>query len=158
MTPAPGRARVPVRRTAPRRCPLASSRAGCRGSTGRERGSATVWVLACIAVLCVAASAALTLGAAVSMRHQAAGIADLAALAAAEQALGGAEVACGQAGRLVSHHRATLEACVLDGLVAQVQVAVPPRSAVQRRLSELAPARARARAAVTGPDPSAAPG
>ncbi|WP_237553231.1 Rv3654c family TadE-like protein, partial [Streptomyces sp. SID6139] len=54
------------------------------GRCGSDRGSATVWSLGAIAVLCVVFGAVLALGHAVTVRHRAAGGADLAALAAAD--------------------------------------------------------------------------
>ncbi|MYX43203.1 hypothetical protein GTW59_19350, partial [Streptomyces sp. SID89] len=50
---------------------------------GRDRGSATVWSVGAIALLCVVFGAGLALGQAAVTRHRAAGAADLAALAAA---------------------------------------------------------------------------
>ncbi|MDV9178951.1 flp pilus-assembly TadE/G-like family protein, partial [Streptomyces sp. W16] len=56
-----------------------------------DRGSATVWSLGAMAVMCVVFGVVLALGQAVVARHRAAGGADLAALAAADHwAEGGA--------------------------------------------------------------------
>ncbi|MDV7224260.1 Rv3654c family TadE-like protein, partial [Streptomyces prunicolor] len=49
-----------------------------------DRGSATVWSLGAMAVMCVVFGIVLALGQAVVARHRAAGGADLAALAAAD--------------------------------------------------------------------------
>ncbi|WP_037666572.1 Rv3654c family TadE-like protein [Streptomyces lividans] len=65
-----------------------------------DRGSATVWSVAAIAVLCFVFGIVLALGQAVVARHRAAGGADLAALAAADDWAQGATAACERAGRV----------------------------------------------------------
>ncbi|MGG7614414.1 Rv3654c family TadE-like protein, partial [Streptomyces sp. ZG43] len=52
--------------------------------TGRDRGAATVWAAVASAALCAVFAALLAMGHAVAVRHQAGGVADLAALAAAD--------------------------------------------------------------------------
>ncbi|USQ82669.1 flp pilus-assembly TadE/G-like family protein [Streptomyces phaeoluteigriseus] len=93
-------------------------------SRGRaDRGSATVWTLAVIAVLCVVFGAALALGQAVLARHRAAGGADLAALAAADHWTDGTEAACARADRLARAQGARLVRCVIVGEVSDVTAA-----------------------------------
>ena len=88
-----------------------------------DRGSATVWTLAVIAVLCVVFGAVLALGQAVLARHRAAGGADLAALAAADHWTDGTEAACARADRLARAQGARLVRCVVVGEVSDVTAA-----------------------------------
>ncbi|MFF8191868.1 Rv3654c family TadE-like protein [Streptomyces bobili] len=88
-----------------------------------DRGSATVWTLAVIAVLCVVFGAVLALGQAVLARHRAAGGADLAALAAADHWTDGGEAACARADRLARAQGARLVRCVVVGEVSDVTAA-----------------------------------
>ncbi|WP_445195022.1 Rv3654c family TadE-like protein [Streptomyces sp. TR1341] len=104
-----GWARVPARRTA--------------GRCGSDRGSATVWSLGAIAVLCVVFGAVLALGHAVTVRHRAAGGADLAALAAADHWAEGGEAACALAGRVASAQEVRLTRCTVEGEIADVTAA-----------------------------------
>lgn len=66
--------------------------------------------------------AVLLLGQAVLVRHRAGGAADLAALAAADRALQGREVACGTAARVAREQGAEVVRCVVEGEVADVTV------------------------------------
>ncbi|WP_435840458.1 Rv3654c family TadE-like protein [Streptomyces bobili] len=88
-----------------------------------DRGSATVWTLAVIAVMCVVFGAALALGQAVLARHRAAGGADLAALAAADHWTDGGEAACTRADRLARAQGARLVRCAVVGEVSDVTAA-----------------------------------
>ncbi|MFE9677354.1 Rv3654c family TadE-like protein [Streptomyces sp. NPDC006259] len=88
-----------------------------------DRGSATVWTLAVLAVLCVIFGAVLALGQAVLVRHRAAGGADLAALAAADHWTDGTEAACARADRLARAQGARLVRCVVVGEVSDVTAA-----------------------------------
>ncbi|MEV4225605.1 Rv3654c family TadE-like protein [Streptomyces bobili] len=88
-----------------------------------DRGSATVWTLAVIAVMCVVFGAALALGQAVLARHRAAGGADLAALAAADHWTDGGEAACARADRLARAQGARLVRCAVVGEVSDVTAA-----------------------------------
>ncbi|MBT2885970.1 hypothetical protein HET65_17440, partial [Streptomyces sp. McG5] len=64
------------------RAPLSTRTAlSCRD---RDRGAATVWAAVASAALCAVFAALLAMGHAVAVRHQAGGVADLAALAAAD--------------------------------------------------------------------------
>ncbi|MEU1483835.1 Rv3654c family TadE-like protein [Streptomyces sp. NPDC005752] len=85
-----------------------------------DRGLATVWVAVTTATLCAVFAMVLALGQAVSARHRAGGAADLAALAAADQALRGAEVACGAAGEVAMAQGAEIVRCGVRGEIADV--------------------------------------
>ncbi|MGA5729523.1 Rv3654c family TadE-like protein [Streptomyces seoulensis] len=85
-----------------------------------DRGSATVWSLGVIALLCVVFGAVLGLGHAVVVRHRAAGAADLAALAAADHWAEGAEAACDAGRRVASAQGARLVRCALVGETSDV--------------------------------------
>ncbi|NEK60539.1 flp pilus-assembly TadE/G-like family protein [Geodermatophilus sabuli] len=118
----------------------------------RERGSATVWVVALSGVLAAIGVAAVLVGSAVVARHRATGAADLAALAAAEQAVRGASGPCAVAAEVARANGARLTGCAVDA-AAVVDVAVQ----VAVRLGPLgvrhAPARARAGPVAPGPEP-----
>ncbi|GGQ74821.1 hypothetical protein GCM10010280_21710 [Streptomyces pilosus] len=88
-----------------------------------DRGSATVWSVGAIAVLCVVFGIVLALGHAVVVRHRAAGGADLAALAAADHWAEGRAAACARADRVARRQDARLVRCALTGEVADVSVA-----------------------------------
>ncbi len=103
-----------------------------RRPVGDDRGSATIWVLAC-SVLVVAVALAVTLRAcAVLARHRAETAADLAALAAAGR-IGVADGACAAAGPIAAANGATLLSCRVelapDGRsgTVDVRVSVPVR-------------------------------
>lgn len=93
------------------------------GRRWSDRGSATVWSVGAIAVLCVVAGVVLGLGQAVTVRHRAAGGADLAALAAADHWTDGRARACARADRVARAQGTRLVRCVLDGEIADVSVA-----------------------------------
>ncbi len=98
-----------------------------RGCLGRrpdaDRGSATVWSLGAIAVLCVVFGAVLALGQAVVVRHRAAGGADLAALAAADHWSEGGAAACTRAERLAAAQGVRLVRCAIVGDTSDVTAA-----------------------------------
>ncbi|WP_436842674.1 Rv3654c family TadE-like protein [Streptomyces flaveolus] len=85
-----------------------------------DRGSATVWSLGAIAVLCVVFGAVLALGQAVVVRHRAAGGADLAALAAADHWAEGGTAACARAERLAAAQGVRLVRCAIVGDTSDV--------------------------------------
>ena len=116
--------------------------AGGRGQAASTRGSATVWVLALVAVVWTLATAVFYVGQVLGVRHRAAAAADLSALAAAEQALWGSERACGAAAEVAVLHGGQLTGCAVTGLVADVTVEVRLRG----WLATLPPPSARARA------------
>ncbi|MFZ4153813.1 Rv3654c family TadE-like protein [Streptomyces pseudogriseolus] len=88
-----------------------------------DRGSASVWCVGAVAVLCLVFGVVLALGHAVVVRHRAAGGADLAALAAADHWARGAAEACARADRVARAQDARLVRCVMTGEVSDVSVA-----------------------------------
>ncbi|MEV7976254.1 Rv3654c family TadE-like protein [Streptomyces sp. NPDC086519] len=88
-----------------------------------DRGSATVWTVGAIGVLCVVFGVVLGLGQAVVVRHRAAGGADMAALAAADHWAEGTAAACAKADRVARAQGARLTRCVLVGDVSDVSAA-----------------------------------
>ncbi|NEB22528.1 flp pilus-assembly TadE/G-like family protein [Streptomyces coelicoflavus] len=88
-----------------------------------DRGSATVWSVAAVAVLCLVFGGVLALGQAVVARHRAAGGADLAALAAADHWAEGGTAACDRADRVARAQGVRLVRCVLTGQVSDVTAA-----------------------------------
>ena len=96
-----------------------------RQGDGRERGSATVWVLVLCGVLATVGVAVVLMGAAVVARHRAGAAADLAALAAAARAVQGADP-CDEAARLAVANGAALTGCEVEpGGRVRVTVSVP---------------------------------
>ncbi|MER6083312.1 Rv3654c family TadE-like protein [Streptomyces sp. NPDC001833] len=96
---------------------------GARFGGARDQGSATVWSVGAIAVLCVAFGIVLGLGQAVVVRHRAAGGADLAALAAADHWAEGRTTACALADRVARAQGTRLTRCVIVGDVSDVSAA-----------------------------------
>ncbi|MFB7931308.1 Rv3654c family TadE-like protein [Streptomyces sp. NPDC056039] len=88
-----------------------------------DRGSATVWSVGAIAVLCVVFGVVLALGQAVAIRHRAAGGADLAALAAADHWAEGGTAACARAGGVARAQGVRLVRCEVVGDVSEVMAA-----------------------------------
>ncbi|MZE70710.1 Rv3654c family TadE-like protein [Streptomyces sp. SID5789] len=88
-----------------------------------DQGSATVWSVGAVAVLCLVFGIVLALGQAVVARHRAAGGADLAALAAADHWARGGTAACAEADRVARAQGARLVRCVLNGQVSDVSAA-----------------------------------
>lgn len=88
-----------------------------------DRGSATVWSLGAMAVLCAVFGAVLALGQAVVVRHRAAGGADLAALAAAAHWEEGGAAACARAGRVATAQGVRLVRCAIVGETSDVTAA-----------------------------------
>lgn len=109
-----------------------------------DRGSATVWSVGAIALLCVVFGVGLALGQAVVTRHRAAGAADLAALAAAGHWAEGRDAACARADRVARAQGARLVRCAVVGDVSDVTAA-----------SERGPLTAQARARAGPPGPPA---
>ncbi|MEV2216909.1 Rv3654c family TadE-like protein [Streptomyces sp. NPDC050997] len=128
---------------------MTARRAVARGGGG-DRGSATVWSVAAIAVLCVVVGVVLAMGQAVVARHRAAGGADLAALAAADHWADGGTAACARADRLARAQSARLVRCVLVGEISDV-------TAASGRGPFTAEVRARAGPAEADPGPVAGP-
>lgn len=92
-------------------------------ATRSDRGSATVWSVGAIAVLCVVFGVVLALGQAVVVRHRAAGGADLAALAAADHWADGPVVACARAEGVARDQGVRLVRCVMVGEISDVTAA-----------------------------------
>lgn len=90
-----------------------------------DSGSATVWMVLLIALTALLGTAGLALGQAVTARHRAGAAADLAALAAADNALGGEAAACAQASSVARAQEAHVVACAVEGDIADVLVEVP---------------------------------
>ena len=84
-----------------------------RNGLWRERGSATVWVLAACVLVGLAGSIAVLRTEAVLARHRAESAADLAALAAAGR-IGIAADSCMCAGRIATADGAVLDQCRTD--------------------------------------------
>ncbi|QIY97390.2 Rv3654c family TadE-like protein [Streptomyces sp. S1D4-11] len=118
-----------------------------------DRGSATVWTVGAIAVLCVVFGAVLAMGQAVVVRHRAAGAADLAALAAADHWSDGGTAACAQADRVARAQRARLVRCAVEGEISDVTAASGAGPFDVEVRSRAGPARPRE----PGPSPPAPP-
>ncbi len=93
------------------------------GDRDRDRGSATVWSVGVIAVLCAVFGVLLVLGQAAVTRHRAAGAADLAALAAADHWAEGSEAACARAERVARAQDTRLVRCAMVGETSDVTAA-----------------------------------
>ena len=91
-----------------------------------DEGFSTVLAAGLVLVLFAVTTAVGALGTLVAVRHRVAAVADLAALAAAQHALEGPEVACRRARELAEAHRVTVRHCALEGLDAVVEVGVLP--------------------------------
>ncbi|WP_324604837.1 Rv3654c family TadE-like protein [Streptomyces sp. NRRL F-2890] len=87
-----------------------------------DRGIASVWGAAVGALLCGAFGAVLVLGQVVEVRQRVATGADLAALAAADHALGGSRTACAAAERVALAHRVRLARCDMAGEISDLSV------------------------------------
>ncbi|WP_078651357.1 Rv3654c family TadE-like protein [Streptomyces xylophagus] len=110
-----------------------------------DRGSATVWSLGAMAVLCVVFGVVLALGQTVVARHRAAGGADLAALAAADHWAEGGAGACARAERVARAQGTRIVRCAVVGETSDVTAAAG--------LGPFA-AEVRARAGPAGPVPA----
>ncbi|GED85666.1 hypothetical protein TNCT6_27510 [Streptomyces sp. 6-11-2] len=88
-----------------------------------DRGSATVWSVGAIALLCVVFGIGLALGQAVVDRHRAAGAADLAALAAAGHWAEGGAAACARADEVARAQATRLVRCAIVGDTSDVTAA-----------------------------------
>ena len=110
------------------------------GDEWRDRGAASILVLAIGLVLVAAGVAGAAVGAARVGRHQARTAADLGALAGAARTVEGRVSACERAGQLVAANQARMTTCRLDGLkiVVEVQVTVTPLPGLTRYASAAA--------------------
>jgi secretion/DNA translocation related TadE-like protein len=98
----------------------------------RDRGSASIWLLAVGFVVVSLGIGVALVGTAATHRHRAQVAADLGALAGARWAVLGAGTACDRAGRIVAANGGRLVACRLDGLDLVVTAGVGPALAVAR--------------------------
>jgi secretion/DNA translocation related TadE-like protein len=114
-----------------------------------DRGSATVWSLGAMAVMCVVFGVVLALGQAVVARHRAAGGADLAALVAADHWAEGGAGACARAERVARAQGTRLVRCAVVGETSDVTAA-----AAAGRGPFATEVRARAGPAGTAPSPA----
>ncbi|OLT29459.1 hypothetical protein BJF83_11100 [Nocardiopsis sp. CNR-923] len=114
-----------------------------------DTGSATVWTVGLCALLMLAALAVLHTAAVRLDRDRAATAADLAALAAATEAVHGTENACALGRSTAEANGGSLDACAVTGATVEVEVSV--RSAV---LDRPVTARSRAGPATDPPNPA----
>ena len=91
---------------------------------GDDRGVATVWTATAVAVLVVVLAGLLQVVGAVAARHRAEAAADLAALAAAGQAVQGPEVACARAAAVAATAGGRVALCRVHDAEALVEVEV----------------------------------
>jgi secretion/DNA translocation related TadE-like protein len=91
----------------------------------RDRGAASILVLAVGLVLVAAGMAGAAIGTARVGRHEARTAADLGALAGAAEAIYGESVACARAARFVAANGGQMTSCTVDGLDVVVGAAVP---------------------------------
>lgn len=89
-----------------------------RPGVGDDRGAGGILVLAVVAVLGVTGLAGVSVTRALTVRHEVAAAADLAALAAAQSE-------CGAAERVAAANAVELTACVVEGGAVRVEVARP---------------------------------
>ena len=106
----------------------------------RDRGAATIFILAVGLALVLMGVAGAAVGAARVGRHQAQAAADLGALAGAARAIEGAGAACERAGRFVSANGGLVTSCQINGLeiIVRTEVTVTPLPGVTRRATAAA--------------------
>ena len=97
-----------------------------------ERGSATVVGVGAILALLAVFAVALQLGSAVTTRHRAEAAADLAALAAASNAVAGTTTACARAERVADRMAVQITACEVQGWEVSVSVEAAPPGVLAR--------------------------
>ncbi|GLW08942.1 hypothetical protein Misp01_40720 [Microtetraspora sp. NBRC 13810] len=132
---------------------------GRRERAEGERGSATVWTVAFMALLTTVAMVIAYVGMARVARHRAQSAADLSALEAARLALEGPDHACGAAAVLAVENGAVLDRCSIRDSIAEVEVSVPlalPGTSVRRvasraRAGPVAPATGGLESPITEP-------
>jgi secretion/DNA translocation related TadE-like protein len=108
----------------------------------RDRGAATVWVLACGLMTVLVALAMSMVGAGIVARHRAQGAADLGALAGAAHAIEGEQSACATAGSIAAANGARMTRCGMEGFDVIVTVEVSPALVASLGRSARASARA----------------
>jgi secretion/DNA translocation related TadE-like protein len=106
----------------------------------RDRGAASILLLATGLVVVAAGVGGAAVAEALVGRHQARTAADLGALAGAGQAVYGEEVACARARRLVTANGGEVAGCAVAGLevVVRVEVRVEPLPGLVRRATAAA--------------------
>ena len=106
----------------------------------RDRGAASVFVLAVGLVLVAGGMAGAAVGAARVGRHEARTAADLGALAGAMRAIEGQQVACARAAELVSANGGRMSGCRLEGLeiVVEAEMSVTPLPGLETKASAAA--------------------
>jgi secretion/DNA translocation related TadE-like protein len=109
---------------------------------GHDRGTATLWAVGGIAVLCLLALVVVTYGGVVQTRHRVTAAADLAALAGAGYAPYGAAAACERVRWVASGMRVRVTSCRL----ADWDVLVEVSAALPAGLTPLGPVTERSRA------------
>ena len=92
--------------------------------TRREQGSATIWIVAVIAVIALVTGVVVSVGVVMLDRHRAAAAADETALAVAAAALDGPTIACGRGSRIARRNGAALTSCRLADAISEVEVEV----------------------------------
>jgi secretion/DNA translocation related TadE-like protein len=109
-------------------------------AVGRDRGAASIFVLAVGLLLVAAGVAGAAVGSARVGRHTARNAADLGALAGAAQAIRGGPVACARAGRFVAANGGRMTDCTVSGLeiVVRVRVEVRPLPGLVRQAEAVA--------------------
>jgi secretion/DNA translocation related TadE-like protein len=102
--------------------------------TQRDRGAASLLLLAIGLVLVAGGIAGAAVGAARVGRHQARVAADLGALAGAVRVIEGEAVACARAAQFVTANGARLTSCLADGLdlIVRAEVTVTPLPGLAR--------------------------
>jgi secretion/DNA translocation related TadE-like protein len=111
-----------------------------RSRTARDRGAASLLVLAIGLTLVGAGVAGAAIGAARVGRHQARVAADLGALAGAARVIEGESVACSRAAEFVTANKARLASCHTEGLdlIVVAEVTVTPLPGLVRHASAAA--------------------
>lgn len=111
-----------------------------RNAGPRDRGAASILILAIGLVLVAAGVAAAAVGAARVGRHQARTAADLGALAGAARAVEGEGSACARARQLAGENQARLTSCRLEGweIVIAAEVTVTPLPGLTRQATATA--------------------
>lgn len=107
--------------------------AGSRVPAGGEEGVAIVWSLALVSILMIVAAVGAAVVGLATVRMKVAGVADLAALAAAQSATD----ACGAASEVVLANGLTLADCAVDGADVVVTVSGTPPDASARLIAVL---------------------
>jgi secretion/DNA translocation related TadE-like protein len=119
-------------------------RAGWRHES--DRGSVSIWTLAVGLLVAFMGFTSVAVGQAVVATHRAQSAADLGAIAGAEFAAFGRDMACARAAQIVTANGATITSCVMDGLdiivTARVDVSAGPVHGVTSASADAGPERA----------------